>query len=174
MDHTIHKTEFKKAVIYNLKISYRRTIEDATAAQAYGKTVAMGYITSTDKCYARNGGDYMAQLIGMAGGTYILADMEPEKSGNTNMTFEEWYAGNKDADYLFYVNFARSFASIQEMIDYNPLFADFKAVQDGNVWITSPDFTQSTAAIASILSDMNAILASADGDVTTDHLIKLS
>ena len=149
-------------------------VEDATAAQAYGKTVAMGYITSTDKCYARNGGDYMAQLIGMAGGTYILADMEPEKSGNTNMTFEEWYAGNKDADYLFYVNFARSFASIQEMIDYNPLFADFKAVQDGNVWITSPDFTQSTAAIASILSDMNAILASADGDVTTDHLIKLS
>lgn len=40
-------------------------MEDATAAQAYGKTVAMGYITSTDKCYARNGGDYMAQLIGM-------------------------------------------------------------------------------------------------------------
>ncbi len=35
MDHTIHKTEFKKAVIYNLKISYRRTIEDATAAQMY-------------------------------------------------------------------------------------------------------------------------------------------
>ena len=25
----------------------------------YGKTVAMGYITSTDKCYARNGGDYI-------------------------------------------------------------------------------------------------------------------
>mgnify|MGYP000378191707 CR=1 FL=1 len=35
MDHTIHKAEFKKAVIYNLKISYRRTIEDATAAQMY-------------------------------------------------------------------------------------------------------------------------------------------
>ena len=35
MDHTINKTEFKKAVIYNLKISYRRTIEDATAAQMY-------------------------------------------------------------------------------------------------------------------------------------------
>ena len=35
VDHTINKTEFKKAVIYNLKISYRRTIEDATAAQMY-------------------------------------------------------------------------------------------------------------------------------------------
>lgn len=150
-------------------------VEAVTSADKTDKTAAMFYISSSSgEVYARNGGDYMAQLIGMAGGTYILADMEPEKSGNTNMTFEEWYAGNKDADYLFYVNFARSFASIQEMIDYNPLFADFKAVQDGNVWITSPDFTQSTAAIASILSDMNAILASADGDVTTDHLIKLS
>ena len=35
MDHTIHKAEFKKAVIYNLKMSYRKTIEDATPAQMY-------------------------------------------------------------------------------------------------------------------------------------------
>ncbi len=103
----------------------------------------------------------------------ILADMNPEESGNTSMTFEDWYASNKDADYLFYINFAYKFASIEEMIAYNPLFADFKAVQEGNVWITSADFTQSTAAIASIISDMNTILTSGDGDVTTDHLIKL-
>ena len=35
MDHTIHKAEFKKAVIYNLKMSYRKTIEDAAPAQMY-------------------------------------------------------------------------------------------------------------------------------------------
>ena len=35
VDHTINKAEFKKAVIYNLKMSYRKTIEDATAAQMY-------------------------------------------------------------------------------------------------------------------------------------------
>ena len=149
-------------------------MDGATAAESCGKTVAMGYITSTDKCYARNGGDYMAQMIGLAGGDYILADMEPEKSGNTNMTFEDWYASNKDADILFYVNFARGFNSIQEMIDYNPLFADFKAVQEGHVYVTSKDFTQSTAAIASIVADMNTILFSEDADVTTDHLIKIS
>jgi iron complex transport system substrate-binding protein len=148
-------------------------VEGATAAESTGITVAMGYITSSGKCYSRNGGDYMAQMIGMAGGEYILADMEPEKSGNTNMTFEEWYAANKDADYLFYVNFALGFNSIDEMIAYNPLFADFKAVQNGNVWVTSKDFTQSTAAVASIIADMNTILTSEDGNVTTDHLIKL-
>ena len=61
------------------------------------------------------------------------------------------------------------------MVEFTPLFADFKAVQNGNVWITSPDFTQSTAAIASIIVDMNTILSSDDpSEVTTDHLIKIS
>ena len=136
-------------------------------------TVAMGYITSNGKCYARNGGDYLAQMIELAGGTYNLADMNPNKGGNSNMTFEEWYAINKDADYLFYLNYLPIFSTIEEMIEYNPLFADFKCVQNGNVWITSEDFTQSTAAVASIISDMSEIISSGDGNVTTDHLIKL-
>lgn len=148
-------------------------VEGADGADT-GKTASMGYITSTGKCYSRNGGDYMAQMIALAGGEYVLADMEPEESGNTNMTFEDWYARNKDADYLFYINFALGFNSIQEMIDYNPLFADFKAVQEGHVYVTSPDFTQSTAAIASIIADMNTIFTSDDPEVTTDHLIRLS
>ena len=136
-------------------------------------TVAIGYILSNGKCYARNGGDYLAQMIELAGGTYNLADMNPDKSGNSNMTFEEWYAINKDADYLFYLNYLPIFSTIEEMIEYNPLFADFKCVQNGNVWITSEDFIQSTAAVASIISDMSEIISSGDGNVTTDHLIKL-
>lgn len=147
---------------------------EAIDAESTGKTVAMGYITSSDKCYARNGGDYMAKMIALAGGEYILSDMDPEDSGSTSMTFEDFYAKNKDAEYLFYVNFARGFSSIQDMIDYNPLFADFKAVQEGHVYVTSANFTQTTADIASIVADMNTILTSEDENVTTDHLIKLS
>lgn len=149
-------------------------MEQATAAESTGVTVAMGYITSSGKCYARNGGDYLVQMIQLAGGDYICADMEPQESGNTSMTFEEWYAAFKDADYLFYWNLGNKFYSIQEMTEYEPLFADFKAVQDGHVWITSPDFSQATSAISSIVADMNTILSSEDPDeVTTDHLIKI-
>ena len=149
-------------------------MDQATAAESSGITVAMGYITSSGKCYARNGGDYLVQMIGLAGGEYICADMEPEESGNTSMTFEEWYAAFKDADYLFYWNLGNKFYSIQEMTEYEPLFADFKAVQDGHVWVTSPDFTQATSAISSIVADMNTILSSENPDeVTTDHLIKI-
>ncbi len=152
-----------------------KMVEDATSP-SLDKTVAMGYVSSDgEKCYARNGGDYYAQMLGMAGGNYVCADMEPEKGGNSNMTFEEWYDKFKDADYLFYMNFAAKFYSIEEMTEFNPLFADFKAVKEGRVWITSADFTQSTAAIAGILQDMNTILKSDDPqNVTTDHLIKIN
>lgn len=152
----------------------QKALMDAAGGEDTGKSVAMGYIASSGKCYARNGGDYMAQMIGLAGGDYILADVNAEESGNSNMTFEEWYADFKDAEYLFYVNFALGFSSVDEMIEYNPLFADFRAVQEGHVYITSKDFTQSTAAIASIVSDMNAILTSDDPEVTTEHLIKIN
>lgn len=138
-----------------------------------GKTVALGYV-SGDKCYIRNGGDYFVQMIDMVGGTYVCADLEPEKSGNTNVTFEDFYAAFGEAEYLFYIQWGEKFYSIEEMIAYNPLFADFKAVQNGNVWISSPDFAQSVASIAEIASDMSAILASEDpSQVTTDHLIKM-
>ncbi|MCM1191092.1 MAG: ABC transporter substrate-binding protein [Butyrivibrio sp.] len=154
--------------------SQKALMEQATAAESTGITVAMGYITSSGKCYARNGGDYLVQMIQLAGGDYICADMEPEESGNTSMTFEEWYAAFKDADYLFYWNLGNKFYSIQEMTEYEPLFADFKAVREGHVWITSPDFTQATSAISSIVSDMHTILSSENPNtVTTDHLIKL-
>lgn len=154
----------------------QKALVEAATSEPLGKTVAMGYISSDGtKCYARNGGDYYAQMIGLAGGSYICADMEPDKGGNSNMTFEEWYAKLKDADYLFFMNFAMKLYSIDEMLEANPLFADFKAVKEGRVWITSPDFTQSTAAIASIVVDVNTILSSEDPtDVTTDHLIKIN
>ena len=35
MSQIISKEEFKKSVIYNLKITYRKTIEDATSSQVY-------------------------------------------------------------------------------------------------------------------------------------------
>lgn len=148
-------------------------LNSVTAEVPFGKTVAMGYMAG-DKCYVRNGGDYCAQLIKMAGGTYVCADTEPEKGGNSTMAFEEWYVRFKDADYLFYMNFTDKFYSIEEMVASNPLFLDFKAVQNGNVWVTSPAFHQSVADIASIVVDMHTILASEDpSQVTTEHLIKI-
>lgn len=153
----------------------QKAMVEAAKSDSLGKTVCMGYISSKgDKAYARNGGDYYGQMLVMAGGEYPFGKDSLDKSGNANMTMEAWYDAFKDADYMFYMNFAAKFYTIQEMIDFNPLFADMKAVKNGNVWITSPDFTQSTAAIAGIMKDMHTIFAAEDpSSVTTDHLIKI-
>lgn len=150
-----------------------KMVEEVTSAEKCGKTVAMFYLSSkSDMVYARNGGDYMAAMIGLAGGDYIMADVEPNKPGNTKSTFEDIYARCVDADYLFYVNFALKFDSVEKLVEYNPLFGDFKAVKDGNVYVTAPNFTQSTAAIAGIVEDMHTVLNDPTVE-TTDSLIKL-
>lgn len=146
----------------------------AYTEESLGKTVAIGYITTNGKCYARNGGDYIAQLAEMAGGDYICADMNPDKGGNTSMTFEEWYNLFVDADYLFYYNLGEKFYTVEDMIAYNPLFADFKAVQNGNVWITCEGFSQKSADIVGVITDMHTVLSSDDNTVTTDYIVKIS
>ena len=60
------------------------------------------------------------------------------------------------------------------MIDYNPLFADFKAVQNGNVWVTCDGFSQKSADIVGVITDMNTVLTSEDNSVTTDFIVKIS
>lgn len=69
-----------------------------------GKTVAFFSITSNNLATVRKGGDYVAEMIKMAGGSYAFADLTD--SGNNlatvNISLEDFYAGAKDADVLIY------------------------------------------------------------------------
>ncbi len=142
-------------------------VAQVKSADATGKTVAMVYMSSDgSKVFCRNGGDYMASMINLAGGEYIMKDLEPGKTGTTSVTMEAFYAACKDADYLFYVNHVQKFKTLEDMVAFNPLFADLKAVKEGQVYITSPDFSQSTAAIAGIIADMHAVLSNASIEST--------
>ena len=69
-----------------------------------GKTAAFFSITSNNLATVRKGGDYVAKMIGLAGGSYVFADLTD--SGNNlatvNISLEDFYAGARDADVLFY------------------------------------------------------------------------
>ena len=60
-----------------------------------GKTVAFFSITSNNLATVRKGGDYVAEMIKMAGGSYAFADLTD--SGNNlatvNISLEDFYAG---------------------------------------------------------------------------------
>ena len=67
-----------------------------------GKRCAFFSITSSGLATVRKSGDYVAQMIGMAGGEYVFTALTD--SGNSlstmNIPLEDLYAGVKDADVL--------------------------------------------------------------------------
>ena len=126
-----------------------------------GKTCAFFSITANNLATVRKGGDYVAQMIGMAGADYVFSDLTD--SGNNlstmNLPLEDFYAGAKDADVLIYNSTIEGMVStIDELVAKCALLADFRAVQNGNVWCTTQSFFQQSMELADFVIDLHRIL----------------
>ena len=125
-----------------------------------GKTCAFFSITANNLANVRKGGDYVAQMIGMAGGDYVFADLT--ENGNNlstmNLPLEDFYAGAKDADVLIYNSTIEGVVSTtEELVAKCSLLTEFKAVQNGNVWCTTQSFFQRSMALADFVSDLHRV-----------------
>ena len=70
-----------------------------------GKTVAFFSVNSSGAINVRKPGDYITQMITMAGGNYALADVVPEEENalsTMNMQMEDFYNAAQSADILIY------------------------------------------------------------------------
>ena len=140
--------------------------------QPTGKTVAFFSITSNNLVTVRKGSDYVARMIEMAGGSYVFADLTD--SGNNlatiNLSLEDFYAGAKDADVLIYNSTIEgSIASTEQLVEKCPLLAQFKAVQNGNVWCTAQSLFQQSMELPDLILDMNRVFTKgtpADSELT--------
>ncbi|NLO84806.1 MAG: ABC transporter substrate-binding protein [Clostridiales bacterium] len=144
-------------------------------AESTGKTVAMFYITSKGALYARNGGDYMAKMLELAGGDYVLSEMNPEKSGTQQMEMEQFYADAGEADYIIYIwSLGGKPETLADFSERNEMLAEFKAYKEGNVWCTTPDYFQISNTLGSMIVDMNKMLTNENETVTAfQYLFKL-
>ena len=137
-----------------------------------GKTAAFFSITSNNLATVRKGGDYVAKMIGLAGGSYVFADLTD--NGNNlatiNLSLEDFYAGAKDADVLLYNSTIEgSIASTEQLVEKCPLLAQFKAVQNGNVWCTAQSLFQQSMELPDLILDMNRVFTEgtpADSELT--------
>ena len=125
-----------------------------------GKRCAFFSITANNLANVRKGGDYVAQMIEMAGGDYVFADLTD--NGNNlstmNLPLEDFYAGAKDADVLLYNSTIEgSIASTEQLVEKCPLLAQFKAVQNGNVWCTAQSLFQQSMELPDLILDMNRV-----------------
>lgn len=130
------------------------------------KTAAIFYITSKGVLYARQAGDYLTKMLELAGGKYIFEDLNPTKTGTQKMDFETFYNTAKDADYIVYIwSVGGKPNTLDDFIALNGLFSEFKAVKDGNVWCTTPDFFQISNSLGYMIKDLNEMLTLQDKNI---------
>ena len=132
-----------------------------------GKTVAFFSITSNNLATVRKGGDYVAKMIELAGGSYAFADLTD--SGNNlatvNISLEDFYAGARDADVLIYNSTIEGeIRTMDELLAKCPMLADFKAVQNGDVWCTAQSLFQQSMELPGLILDMNKVFTMGQPD----------
>ena len=159
--------------IFDEQVAYMRSVEELEDTD---KTVAFFYISSSGSAVTRKSGDYVTKMIELAGGEYIYNDLgDPEKATSTvTLEMEEFYTTAKDADYIIYNStIDGGIYTIEELVGKNALLADFKAVQNGDVWCTGQNLYQETTQLGLMISDIHRILVSGDELTELNFLYKL-
>ncbi len=140
-----------------------------------GKTVAFFYVNSDGSIVIRKPTDYIPKMIALAGGKYAFEDLITDQTATSiSITMENFYATAVDADVLIYnASIDAPISSIDELLAKDALFADFKAVKEGNVWCTGKSFYQATDIVGEMIRDIHHVLTDGDESAMT-FLTKVS
>ncbi|MBO7709240.1 MAG: ABC transporter substrate-binding protein [Lachnospiraceae bacterium] len=131
-----------------------------------GKTVAFFSLHTNGTVVVRRTEDYVPKMIELAGGVYVMDGIEAlqtAKRSSVNITMEEFYSAAVNADYIVYNGTIEvPIHSIDELLAKDPLFGQFKAVQEGNVWCADKYLYQATDITGELIRDFHHMLT--DGD----------
>ena len=142
-----------------------QVIEKLKGFENTEKTVAYFYVNTDGSIVVRKSEDYIPSMIEIAGGRYAFKNLKNVDSNapSVKLTMEEFYATAVDADYLIYnASIDSPINSIADLTAKSELFADFKAVKNGNVWCTGKSLYQATDIVGNLITDINLMLT--DGD----------
>lgn len=145
--------------------SQTSVIEELKDFKNTGKTVAFFYVSTDGTVVVRKSKDYIPKMIEIAGGKYAFDNLEntENESAAVSLTMEQFYATAVNADYLIYnASIDSEIKSVDELIGKDELFADFKAVKEGNVWCAGKYLYQATDIVGNLIQDIHLMLT--DGD----------
>lgn len=130
-----------------------------------GKTAAFFAIHSTGAVNVRKSGDYVAEMIRMAGGEYVPRSLGD--NGNAlatmNIDMESFYTAAKDADILIYNStIDGELTTIEELLQKSGALADFKAVREGNVWCTGRNLFQESMSLGRMIAEFHILFTDPD------------
>lgn len=169
--HPLGRTEWIK--LYGALLNKEETAEalfeeqvkylnEATGTEGSGKTVAFFHISSSGYVVARKSGDYVTKMLELAGGNYVFDNLgDPEtRTSTVTIEMEKFFATAKDADYIIYNStIGGEIKTIDELLAKNELLAEFKAVQNGNVWCTSENMYQETTQLGQMIQSFQKVFS---------------
>lgn len=124
--------------------------------------------------YVRNDADYVNKMLAMAGGVNIFEGLAPEKTGNTKVTVEEYYAQAQNLDVLVYDTTSDVNAdTISDIVAYGEYLADMKAIKEGNVWGIAANYWQSADDVATMIEELYTIMYAPEEAIDLNYFYKL-
>ena len=169
--------------LLNRESQARQIFDQAQAALASlpdqpagGKTVAFFFVNSVGTVNVRKSGDYVAEMIRMAGGQYVPENLEDNGNylSTMNMDMESFYAAAKDADILIYNStIDGELTHMEQLLQKSSLLADFKAVQSGDVWCTGRNMFQETMGLWKMILELHSVITEAEpGNLSYLHRLQ--
>ena len=142
--------------------------ESYQAEEPTGKTVVFCYVTQTGQVNVRTQDDYVAELIRLAGGTYLFpGGAEASGRSQVGMDPETFYAGAVDADILIYNGtIDGGVATMEELLKKSPVFSDIKAVREGRAYCAEASLFQASGAVAEVLTDLRNVVHGEDTELS--------
>ena len=172
-DHPLGRTEWvkmyaaligKEAEAEAFFDSQAAIVEELKDFENTGKTIAFFNVNADGSAVIRTPTDYVPKMIDIAGGKYMFADYQTDVTSSTiHISMEEFYAKAIDADYIVYNgSIVQPLTSVQDLLALDPLFADFKAVKEGNVYTVGRDFYQATDDSGTMIRDFYLLVTGAE------------
>mgnify|MGYP001057287055 CR=1 FL=1 len=146
--------------------SQASVVENLKDFQNTEKPVAFFYINTSGAAVVRNPEDYISNMIELGGARNAFRDLQDD-SGKTSVpiTMEQFYDTAEDADYLIYnASIDSTVKTLDDLLAKDSMFADYKAVKEGNVWTTEKSMYQATDKIAQFTNDINLLVTGGDPD----------
>lgn len=131
------------------------------------KKVAFFYVSTDGRAVVRGPGDYIPRMIELAGGRYAFREGDlPAGRASASVTMEAFFAAAADADALIYNgSIDDPLDSVGALIEKSPLFADFRAVREGNVFTTDRSLYQAAADTGEFILDLHRVLTGETGEL---------
>ena len=149
-----------------------------SVAESTGKTAAFFHIMPNGEVVVRRRADYVTRMIELAGGETAFTNLPEDDTALSAVTIqmESFYTQAKDADVLIYNStVAGDLPDLNALLEKSPLFAEFRAVQNGNVWCTEQSMFQRTSATAGMIADFHRIFSGeAAGDAQLQYFHRVT